>query len=80
VLIWRKIKEIFPNLVENKLFKPELALAFGGSLKFVGNNPYPSFLRKKITKEEFKKNRHLCSSYVFDFSFFNIYNGKGVFC
>jgi len=50
-----EVSEVFPNLIENKLFKPELALAFGGSLKFVGNNPYPGFLRKKITKEELKK-------------------------
>ena len=49
------ISEVFPNLIENKLFKPELALAFGGSFKFVGNNPYPGFLRKKITGEELKK-------------------------
>lgn len=73
-----EIKEIFPNLVENKLFQPELALAFGGSLKFVGNNPYPNFLRKKITKEELRKTGIYAAAMLLIF-LFSIFTMERVF-
>lgn len=49
------IKELFTNPLQNNLCPPELTSAFGASLKFAMNNPYPNFMKQTLTKEEIKK-------------------------
>lgn len=49
------IRELFTNTSQNNFCPPELASAFGASLKFAIKNPYPNFMKQTLTKEEIKK-------------------------
>lgn len=49
------IRELFTNTLQNNFCSPELTSAFGASLKFAIRNPYPTFMKQTLTKEEIKK-------------------------
>ncbi len=49
------IRELFTNTLQNNFCPPELTSAFGASLKFAIKNPYPTFMKQTLTKEEIKK-------------------------
>lgn len=49
------IEELFQNRIQNKFCKPELSSAFGASLKYAVQNPYPTFQFKALSKEELRK-------------------------
>lgn len=47
--------ELFSNTIQNNFCKPELASAFGASLKYVLTNPYPTFQFRALSKEDLRK-------------------------
>lgn len=49
------IKKLFPNSLSHNFCSPELTSAFGASLKYALKNPYPSFMKETLNKEEIKK-------------------------